>query len=470
MRKLSLIIFFLLCVLIVSCAKETETNIKTEPIEKTQKQEVVYVTVDDSYIYHQQDNGLMKKLIDKFNEKNEFIKVKCDTKDPDIIPITYGSYNYLPTEIKNRSAADITEFTTKDLEWDNVEKGLKNSVTYNDRVYGIPLGQYFKGYIANFDLIDKVINSSATEMLKIGEFELEEFLDVIYKAKEYTKREVVGVDYSYDMINWLPSALDETNKLKYYMWNGEEMDYTNPYSLEAIKIISMCANKESKLTFESYIDFLSDENPAEKVFGSTDVENVFQNQNICMMLTHILKDRDNNGFNYGFVGLPGNKVISVPKYLYISNNCEHKEEAFKVAKYLSYGSEGIIDQTEILKNNPELVTGFLPVNTDMNVVGDWLDLITVPGVKEMYQSVSSGKVISLVEGDYYIPYYNEVRNSYDTKIKIDGVRGGLELKIGDFIYELCQGSIDPDLYLLYMTGSLKDELNRRVIDFYLSIE
>ena len=50
---------------------------------------------------------------------------------------------------------NLNDLVSNDPEWADVDKTLIDSVTYGDKVYGIPSAQNYLGFFANYDLINK---------------------------------------------------------------------------------------------------------------------------------------------------------------------------------------------------------------------------------------------------------------------------------------------------------------------------
>jgi hypothetical protein len=86
------------------------------------------------------------------------------------------------------------------------------------------------------------------------------------------------------------------------------------------------------------------------------------------------------------------------------------------------------------------------------------------GVKEIYDQVVAGEYTVLVEGLKTIPGFEGARFTDKTGIKIDGVRGGSELTIGDLIWDVCEGSITIGQYESNMTVDRANLLNKTLID------
>ena len=150
-------------------------------------------------------------------------------------------------------------------------------------------------------------------------------------------------------------------------------------------------------------------------------------------------------FNWEFVGYPDGKVVVASDYLCISNATKYPEIAFEVAKFLSYGSEGVKARFDILDADTEgkiQLTGF-PISTNPEIAEKWFDYIVMPGAEKIYNKVLAGEIEQLIEGNKTVPGFQKARFDYDTGIIIEGVRENSTLKIGDLLLspQACRKSL-----------------------------
>ena len=180
------------------------------------------------------------------------------------------------------------------------------------------------------------------------------------------------------------------------------------------------------------------------------------------------EDTQFDNFDYKFIGFPDKKVISSADYMCVSAVSKNKEAAYKVAKYLTFGLQGIQDKVSIIQANPgeNLKLKGLPVTTNPEVTSIWFDYVTLLGLEETFLAVAAGTVDVLVEPNKSVPGYDKARFSYETGISIPGVRGGAALKIGDILWDACGGDITMDDYVINMTDDLIATLNKIIEDSY----
>jgi multiple sugar transport system substrate-binding protein len=434
---------------------------------------------------------LKREMINRWNETNEevYIEIIEPKGSYDDYLYTLASVgnlpdvflaNSVPNTIISNMALDLTQLTLNDEEWLNVDKSLRDSITYYDKVFAIPSAQHYLGFFANYDLINDYasLSNDAENIFKSGNFSYKEFFEVIKQVNNINVTDgsgVVGVNATGDMINWLPSSIDQTldtpEGITHFAWNGECIDYNGEAMLRSLEIIQEIGNKNSKYTFQSLNDWNSDINPLEEIFGTTDENQAFEAGKIAFLqaATYYYFNDENINFNYKFIGYPDGKVISAADYLCVSKITKNEEAAYEVAKYLSFGEEGIKTRFELLEENPNLNLSGLPVNMNENITSKWFEYIQLPGVKEVYEKVGRGEIKVIVEGNKTIPGYLNSRFNQLTGVVIEGLRGDSEYRIGDLIWDVCSGDITFEQYRMYMTEDLEYLININIIDAYSKI-
>lgn len=435
----------------------------------------------------EEEPTLKRKQIEKFNEQSETILIKMVSHQGDydefLNTLAAGKslpdvflVNSVPAAVISELAGDITALTQADTEWNNVEGSLRDAVTYNNKVYAIPAAQNYLGFFANYDLIDdwaNLGNNDAEEVFEAGKFTTEQFFNVIPEIKDINKNDgtgVIGINATGDMINWLPSSLDETGTIKHFVWNGENFDLTGENMIDALTKIQEIGSTSAKLTFNSLADATAEEDPRIAIFGTTDENTVFENGQMAFLQAATYYSFNDLDFEWKFVGYPDGKVVSAADFLCISKSCKNPEAAYEVAKFLSFGADGINARYDILKEDDSITLTGLPINTDTTVTAKWFDYITVPGAQEVYEKVIAGEIEVLVEGLKTVPGFQSARYKYNTGITIEGVRGGATLTIGDFIWDVCEGTITVPQYIENMTTARADLINKEITDAFNAIK
>lgn len=430
---------------------------------------------------------LKREMINKFNETSEsiYIEIVEYSGDYDTYLNTLASANGLPdvflvnsvpNAVVNKLALDITNYANADSEWANVEGSLKDSVTYYERVYAIPSAQHYLGFFANYDLLQTWGQDPAK--FEAGKFSTDDFFTAIKEVNNVTPTDgtgVIGVNATGDMINWLPAALDTTNTIKHYVWDGEKLQLDSETMRNALTKIQEIGKIDNKYTFaslEGKVQQGEEEVDVRKIiFGSENEQTVFESGKMAFLQgASYYSISDKADFSYKFVAYPDGKVVSASDYMCVSRSCKNPEAAYEVAKFLTYGADGINARYEIVEANNEIKLAGLPINTDTTLTSKWFDYVTLRGVKDVYEKVVAGEIDVLVEGNKSIPGFIDARFKMMTGVKIDGLRGGAELNMSDFIWDTCSGAISVSQYVSIMTADKTAEVNSKISSAYAKIK
>lgn len=433
--------------------------------------------------------NMTRRLIAKFNYEHDDVQIQIVEPEGDYetFLITKGSNRELPDvfmttsvprAVINYLAGDITSLTAADPEWATVDPALVKSVSYgenNDRVYGIPAGQYYMGFFANYSLINNFVgdDEEASEVFAPGAFDTETFISTVKKMRKVAGitdgSGTIGVNATGDMINWLPGALDTTGKIQHFVWNSDarKFDYRSEVMYEALRTIADLGSKTGQYTFDS----VGAAGEAENVFGTGDAFAAFKAGKVGFVQSGTWENfQDERGFNCEFVGYPGNRVISASDYMCVSRFSKNPELAYKVAKYLSFGVEGyqaqfdIIDSEKAKDPKSKLSVAGIPLINNAEIAAKWFKYVTLDGVEEVYNLVASGEMTLIVEGNKSIPGFTDARFHGMTGLSYEGVRGGAILNMSDFIWDVCSGDISVNQYMDGMTDTLAAQFNKYVTD------
>ena len=355
-----------------------------------------------------------------------------------------------------------------DEEWKDVESSLKSSITYENQVFALPAALHYVGLFANYDLLEDYYlgEQDVRELFSYGNYTTDDLFDVIPQIKEEKSNgsSVVGINAVGDMINWLPSVMSESNN--HFVWDeaSQTFDYTSESMIAALTKINDLGKTAKRNTFNSYADPNAEEDPRIALFGSVEPSEVFLRGQFGFYQGMTSDNVSKIGFDYKFIGYPDDRIVTAGDFLCVSAATEHPEEAYEVARFLSFSAAGIETRYDIVKADSNIELTGIPANTNPEVTGQWFDYIQMEGVEEIYNSVVAGETTVIVEGLKTVPGYNKARYTADTGITIDGVRGGNALTIGDLIWDVCEGTIDVSDYISRMTTEKTTLLNKEVTE------
>ena len=123
-----------------------------------------------------------------------------------------------PYYVQNGWAADLTALVADDADWANVPDVLKNAVTYNDVVLGVPTAQFIMGYFVNQDLFEAANLDAPAYGVAVDDF--------FAAAAELTDVEqgVLGLHEMGPILGWYASTQDEN--LGWFSFDGAHMNYS----------------------------------------------------------------------------------------------------------------------------------------------------------------------------------------------------------------------------------------------------
>lgn len=480
-KLLGLLLAFITCLTLVACGGDKESD--------GLKDGVPVVTYANWNLGTKAANNLYRRMIKKFNQEHDDIQIKiiesnvssdkwdewlttlaAAGKLPDVYMV-----NNVADVVIDQLAAEITDVTSADSEWSKVDSALREAITYNGHVFAVPAGQYYAGFFANYDLIDDYLSEGkAEDVFAPGAFTHKQFFEVIedmYELRDDTTS-VVGINTTGDIINWLPSALDETGTLGHFVWNASttKFDYSSPYLIQAFEQIA----DVSKFSFETAI---ANDKEEKKYFGTDDYTTAFLEGKIGFLQSATYATfEDNDNADYHFVAYPDATVISISDYMVVSPTAASKQNAYTVAKYLSFGQEGIQARFDILDTLEDGATGVTlsgsPVINDAELVDKWFSYIELDGAKDVYEGVVAGDIKVLVEGNKSTPGFQQARFHETTGISKTNVFNGNVLTIGNYLWYTALGEIPTDDYITEISSNseLVAHFNSFISDAYAQID
>lgn len=385
----------------------------------------------------EQEKNIERRMVEEFNNSHKDIEVKIDetidAKDWTGSLTTAAASGKLPDVfmlpsitlgLSNDWLYDITPLVKDDVEWSKMANPVIESTKYNDKNYAIPSGQYLGGYFINKDLFEK-------ENIKVPElgFSLEEFENAI-KSTTSANKGILGLAEEPQIVDWYPAAKNENFGM--FSWDGEKYNLSSKDFTDGVK--------EAASFYKGgfVYDGLNEDQKAK--FKGTTFDEVWKNGQIALRYdgTWQAKEWGNLNFNTEFVGVPGGRNVIINDYLGLSKSTENTEAAMEFTKWMTYSKEGILKRIDIAKNeDKELMS--LPLINDEEVLNEYFDYITIPGVQEAYENIDNG----IVEPLKIVPGYIQSRWDALTGAKVGDKENA---KLADLIWEAHRGSMNIDDY------------------------
>lgn len=399
----------------------------------SKKQEVIIIKYAAWNLGALEKNSIERQMINDFNNKHTNIKVEIDesfVKNYDTAFKEESKKNNLPDVFMyvsnplantNGWSADLTDIVSKDEEWGNIPKALREAVQINGKVIAIPTSMYLYGYYYNEDLFKAQGVNFPSNNLSINEFK-----SIVEKMTNINKGSIGLADES-SIVDWYPAAVNK--KFGWYTWDGGKFNLNSSEFKAGVSLAKYIYT--SKQTYAS----ISDEEK-KKLKGSNDWE-AWNAGTVSLKFDGSWSSEDYSKlpFKVGFCGIPGGRFCVVPDFLIISKKSKHPKEAYEFAKYMStYSLEGFNERMKLSKSSNAVIAS-LPMIKDEQVINDYFSTIKIEGLKTVFSKIEDS---SYVEGVKVLPGYAEARWNYNTNIKIGKTENA---KIGDVLTNTYRGNL-----------------------------
>jgi ABC-type glycerol-3-phosphate transport system substrate-binding protein len=297
--------------------------------------------------------------------------------------------NNVPLYVQNGWMADLSEHVADDPDWVDVAAILKDSFTYDGKVYGLPSAQFVQGYFVNQDLYEAA-NLDAPEY----GFSIEEW-EAAVKDLNNIDQGILGLDEQEFVMGWYSNALNPD--LKWFSYDGEKMNYNSPEFKEAVaKTGEMKPYTWQGLSEEQLANFIS-----------TGPWELFLNQEVGMRWDaswSVPGYIQNAAFNWDFVGVPGGNQSMVFDAIGVSSTAENLEEAYNFAKWLSFSKEAWLKEVELaraLGSAPKM-----PISVDDDAIEIYKEFVDKPGILMALENLDNSMIESLAK---IVPGYINAR-------------------------------------------------------------
>jgi len=296
-------------------------------------------------------------------------------------PDVYHAFN-LPLYIQNEWLADLTDVVAADPDWTKVPQALRDAITYDGVVYGVPSAQFIVGYIVNKDLFEKN-NLDAPEY----GFTIEEF-EAAMKALHNPNGGVLGLDEIWPILGWYPNAVDKN--LGWFSFDGEKVHYNSAAFKEAMA-------KTAEYAPYAW-DTLTEEQKAN--FKATGPWELFQNEEVGMRFEYSWSFpwyMENVDFEWDFVGIPGGNQALVYDFIGVGKTTQHLNEAYAFAKWMAFDPAGYAKRVEIAQTSNYLP--FMPVAVDEESMALYLSFYKdKPGIAKALANLDGSMIESVQKG------------------------------------------------------------------------
>jgi len=350
----------------------------------------------------EEENNIQRQLVQAYMDANpnvtiEFVDMSAEG-GWDAVLTSYAARgelpdvfmaNNVPLYVANDWVADLTDLTAADADWANVPQVLKDSVTYNGQVLGLPAAQFVMGYFVNKDLYEAA-NLDAPEY----GFSVEEFEEAVTELHD-VQQGVLGLDEWEFVMGWYPNTQDAN--LKWFGFDGEHMNYNSTAFKEGVEF----AGEMQPYTWQG----LTEEQKAN--FVSVGPWELFLNQEVGMRWDAswaVPSYVETATFEWDFIGIPGGNQAMVSDVMVVSNTTENLEAAYDFARWMTFSSEAYAVEAELARamgSAPKM-----PVSVDPASIELYKEFVDVPGIHTALDNLDNSLIESLAK---IIPGYINAR-------------------------------------------------------------
>ncbi|PKK96531.1 MAG: hypothetical protein CVV58_05885, partial [Tenericutes bacterium HGW-Tenericutes-3] len=261
---------------------------------------------------------------------------------------------------------------------------------YNGKRFAVPSFQFLKGIMINLDIFEDANLVTVAGKYRIDndgypvkDWTHSEFIEIAKAIKNFdlvdTENLVIGMDTWYgspDFQQVWPMMNDA--EVQYDTWDGSAFHYTSSdwvYAMEQKVALHQLTNG----TTTRYADGVYDDNPVlqqyliQVGYAAMDIEGSW-------MLGIINAAKEDSNINLGFWPYPsGSEGLFPPTildYQAVSSQTAHPEEAYLLAKWMTFGQEGWEARLDLIEADRDeaIANGELPVHLDRFPVADYPDV------------------------------------------------------------------------------------------------
>ena len=321
-----------------------------------------------------------------------------------LLPDVFATDN-VPTIINAGLTLDIAQYWDADEDAQLVYDNIALAGVYNNRRFAVPSFQFLKGVLMNLDIFERANLQTVEGEYRIDndgypvkDWTYEEFVNIAKAIKNFdlvnTENLVVGMDTWYGSPDFQQvwPTMDDANT-QYDTWDGSQFNYTSDSWIEAMQAkVDLHQLTDGTTTRFSEEDYNLEENAELRTYmiqtgyAAMDIEGSWQ--------FWVIKDAiDERDFNLGFWPYPqGSAGLYPPTILdfqAISSQTEHPEEAYLLAKWMTFGRDGWDARLTLMEEDRE---AFI----EEGVTPDFLDRFPVAAYPEVWTRVEA--LVDGIEG------------------------------------------------------------------------
>jgi ABC-type glycerol-3-phosphate transport system substrate-binding protein len=301
--------------------------------------------------------------------------------------------NSMPLYLRNGWLADLTRLAQASPDWLHVPKVLKDAVTFNRQVMGLPSAQFVMGYFVNHDLFEAAILKPPTYGVRVADF----FAAVT--ALTDVRKGVLGLDEMEFIMGWYPSTQDP--RLGWFSYDSfrNRMNYNS----RAFRAGVARAGAMRPHTWQGLTEALRAN------FKSKGPWELFFNQEAGVRWDGgwaVPAYARNAAFKWDFMGIPGGNQAMVVDILVVSRTTANLAAAFDFARWMSFSLAGYREEARLARA-AGVAMSRMPVSPTRETID--LYMATVgdrPGLRRALENLDRSLLESLAK---VVPGYIDAR-------------------------------------------------------------
>ncbi len=388
------------------------------------------------------DKELNQALIDAFMEEYPNIRVSLRTDitgsgdaftgnlitaaQAGLLPDVFATDN-VPTVINAGLTLDVADLWDADSDAALVYDNVAATGVYGDARYAVPSFQFLKGIMINLDIFEQANLTTVEGQYRIDndgypvkDWTFEEFVNIAGAIKDFNPDDLT--DYVLGLDTWFGTPdfqqvwpMMDDSEVGYDTWDGTKFNYASSQSWQD----AMTAKIEMHLLTDGTTTRLDplvlEDNPELVAYhillgtAAMDIEGSWQ--------FWVVNEAADSGFDIGFwpypQGADGFFPPTILDYLAVSSETEHPEEAFMLAKWMSFGQQGFNARLDVLEARNALAeaNGKMPTYLDRFPIADYPELWTrvegfvdgIEGIDYILDNIENAKP----DLDKWLPGYKD---------------------------------------------------------------
>ena len=366
-----------------------------------------------------EEDNLERKMLAKFQEvyPNVTINIVEVPLNEDGSAGDYGNYLntlaaqkalpdvYMWTSVPDTAsagwAADVSAYAEEDAEYQNVVAAVRDGGRINNKVYGIPFQMHLFGIMQNYNIYEELNVDPLPYSYTLD--------DLLERIAATTTDKYRGID-NFAIEDW--GALVDSDTIGFGTFDGEKYNFSSEEFAKAIDTYKEVVEK-GYTGNGSYTEPWLPEG-VNWAWGEGYIANQYEaSWSIAGF------QNGERPFKSDLIPLPNEKVILVPDFIFVAANTENTEAAYELAKWMSFGVDGMKARMEIKDENGIVGYSGLPLNAGYDAeIDDYFlkDYEDFPMFLQVYASLKEKPENVYVEGFKVIPGYTKSRFDADTGV------------------------------------------------------